>query len=192
MKEKSNVNTANQNTLAGFIDAEVTKFMQKHRVTDNAALGELDARIALETYLREKKDAILLDKRQCIDQEDAQSNTSKVKEKYEALNTLIDEVRSVRDSKAESVYSRVSKQSDNLSLAEVLSKRSGTQSNRHKRNPLSIRTTGTASSVCSDFSDVDEYDVIMKYELLNHHETENARREARLAAKVKLQEELVK
>jgi hypothetical protein len=32
----------------------------------------------------------------------------------------------------------------------------------------------------------------MKYELLNHHETENAKKEARLAAKVKLQEELVK
>ena len=63
IKEKSNVNTANQNTLAGFIDAEVNKFMQKHRVTDNVALQELDARIALETYLREKKDAILLDKR---------------------------------------------------------------------------------------------------------------------------------
>jgi hypothetical protein len=112
MKEKSNGNATNQNSLAAWIDGEVQKFMQKHRVTDDVALRELDARIALETYLREKKDAILLDKREGIDKEDVESNTSKVKEKYEALNTLIDEVRSVRDSKAGSVYSRQSKQSD--------------------------------------------------------------------------------
>ena len=76
--------------------------MQKHRVTDDAALKELDARIALETYLREKKDAILLDKREGIAQEDAQSNTSKVKEKHETLNAMLDDVRSARDSKAAS------------------------------------------------------------------------------------------
>jgi hypothetical protein len=46
--------------------------------------------------------------------------------------------------------------------------------------------------VCTDFSDADEYDAIMKFELLNHHETEKARQESRLAAKQKLQEELVK
>lgn len=192
MKEKSNGNATNQNSLAAWIDGEVQKFMQKHRVTDDVALRELDARIALETYLREKKDAILLDKREGIDKEDVESNTSKVKEKYEALNTLIDEVRSVRDSKAGSVYSRQSKQSDvSNSLVDILSKKSG-RSNRLPRNPLSLKTTGTASSVCTDFSDADEYDAIMKFELLNHHETEKARQESRLAAKQKLQEELVK
>jgi hypothetical protein len=72
-----------------------------------------------------------------------------------------------------------------------LSKKSG-KSNRLPRNPLSIRTIGTASSVCTDFSDVDEYDAIMKFELLNHHETEKTKADARLAAKQKLQEELHK
>jgi hypothetical protein len=33
---------------------------------------------------------------------------------------------------------------------------------------------------------MDEYDAIMKFELLNHHETENNRKENRLAAKRKL------
>ena len=65
------------------------------------------------------------------------------------------------------------------------------KSNRPLRNnPLSVG--GTNSSVCTDFTDMDEYDAIMKFELLNHHETENNRKETRLAAKRKLQEELVK
>jgi len=82
---KATVNE-NPNGIAAFIDAEVRRFMTKYRVTDDVALKELDARIALEAYLREKKDAILLDGREGIDRADAASHTSQVKEKYDAVN----------------------------------------------------------------------------------------------------------
>lgn len=99
------MHNGNHASLAAFIDGEVRRFMSKYRVTDDQALKELDARIALEAYLREKKDAILLDQRHGIDKADTQSHTSKVKEKYEAVNQLIEDVRSQRKSETGSAYS---------------------------------------------------------------------------------------
>lgn len=50
-----------------FIEHEVRRFTATKRVND-VTLKELDQRIQMEAYLREKKDAILEDRKNNIDQ----------------------------------------------------------------------------------------------------------------------------
>lgn len=47
--------------IVNYIKHEVSKFLKTMRVTDQT-LAQLDAKIQLELYLREKKEAILLEK----------------------------------------------------------------------------------------------------------------------------------
>jgi hypothetical protein len=58
--------------LSLFIEQEVRRFTATKRVND-VTLKELDQRIQMEAYLREKKDAILEDRKNNIDQNDATS-----------------------------------------------------------------------------------------------------------------------
>ena len=58
---------------------------------------------------------------------------------------------------------------------------------------MSVRSGGAASSVPSDLnSEVDEYDAIMKYELLLAHQAENDKQQKALDAKATLKVELLK
>jgi hypothetical protein len=58
--------------LSLFIEQEVRRFTATKRVND-VTLKELDQRIQMEAYLREKKDAILEDRKNNIDQNEATS-----------------------------------------------------------------------------------------------------------------------
>jgi hypothetical protein len=58
--------------LSLFIEQEVRRFTATKRVND-VTLKELDQRIQMEAYLREKKDAILEDRKNNVDQNDATS-----------------------------------------------------------------------------------------------------------------------
>lgn len=62
----------NTNQLSLFIEQEVRRFTATKRVND-VTLKELDQRIQMEAYLREKKDAILEDRKNNVDQNDATS-----------------------------------------------------------------------------------------------------------------------
>ena len=60
-----------------FIRLEVSKLLKAKRVTDQT-LVELDSRVAIEVYLRQKKDAILEDKKTKDRDPDAESKLSVV------------------------------------------------------------------------------------------------------------------
>jgi len=64
------ISTKNINSLSTFIETEVKRFLTTNRITD-ANLKELDTRIHLEAFLREKKDAIALDRKEGNDLMDA-------------------------------------------------------------------------------------------------------------------------
>ena len=53
--------TLDHQAIVNYIKHEVSKFLKAKRVNDQT-LSQLDAKIQLELYLREKKEAILLEK----------------------------------------------------------------------------------------------------------------------------------
>ena len=87
------VNEHNLNTpakrLYNFIVAEVRKFVQTKRVSEQGIM-ELDQKVHYEAYIREKKDAILEDRKATIFDDDQRSHVSVVKDKYAGLGEAMD------------------------------------------------------------------------------------------------------
>ena len=78
---------AGVNFLSFIVDV-VTRFCTTKRVNE-ASIRELDAKVAMEAYLREKKEAILKDRKEEMNQtgfgtieDDQKSNLQQVQEKY--------------------------------------------------------------------------------------------------------------
>ena len=63
--------------LSTFIEAEVKRFLASNRLNE-LALRDLDGRIHMEAFLREKRDAIDQDRREGTELTDVQSHTSVV------------------------------------------------------------------------------------------------------------------
>ena len=63
---------------------EVNKFVTTKRIT-NANIVELDKKIATEIYLKEKKDAIIEDRKEPQKDVETESNLDKVRAKYQDL-----------------------------------------------------------------------------------------------------------
>lgn len=64
------------------IITEVDKFLKTKRLSNNN-VAELDKRIGIELYLKDKKDAIIEDRKE--KEPDAESNLNKVRARYQDL-----------------------------------------------------------------------------------------------------------
>lgn len=82
-------------SILSWLQLEVTKYLQSNRVSEQG-LRELESKLQMEIYLREKKEAILEDRSATLDNEDAKSNLEKVQAKLPALAQTIDDTRSQR------------------------------------------------------------------------------------------------
>lgn len=158
--------------LYAFICIEVQKFLQAKRVTE-MNIRELDQKIHMETFLREKKEAILED-RKCaspaVFEEDQKSKVEQVKEKYAHLAQEA-EARS-RVSKARSIGGRSAKPGDQASVTSAM--RLKDRLNRDFGAPTSAGpkavpciVTDDTITVVSGFEDeVDEWAALNKYNML--------------------------
>lgn len=77
--------------MLSLIITEVQKFCKERRITKQNII-ELDKKIQYEIYLKEKKEAIVEDRKE-DNKEDAVSNLSKVRAKYADVNKLIQETQ---------------------------------------------------------------------------------------------------
>jgi len=84
-----------KNSLSHFIEVSVRRFLQNNRIGsyNEVNLKELDNRIHFEAFLREKKAAIRADRQAGLPLEDITSQTSRIQEKYAALNAALEETR---------------------------------------------------------------------------------------------------
>lgn len=78
-----------------YINLEVTKLLKSKRITEQS-LAELDTRVAIEVYLREKKVAILQDRENGI--EDDLETESKLQKVQQTLPTIVQQVDEFRNS----------------------------------------------------------------------------------------------
>ena len=109
------LNSTPAKRLLNFIVMEVQKFMQNKRLNEEN-IKELDQRIHYETFIREKKDAILEDRKNNVQEEDQQSHVSAVKTKYQALGQLVEQ-RSIANGMAKSIASMKSQAKNEGSMA---------------------------------------------------------------------------
>ena len=123
----------------------------------------------MEAYIREKRDAIEQDRREGNELTDAQSHTTAVQQKYATLGEELQESRNSRCS-----YSRAS-----TKVVDFSSIRTGSaiavedfvsQVSRSEAKSIRSRTAMDTHSLA--FSEVDEYETIQKFNLMQHHEEE--------------------
>ena len=115
------VEIGNVTSIQTFIEQEVQKALNAKRIT-HELLRELDGRIATEVYLREKKDAILVDRKVTEQDDDTVSQLAKVQqEKLPVLENTLSEARSIRQSNLNKsqidIQSIMSKTLDSASVA---------------------------------------------------------------------------
>lgn len=84
------------------IVAEVDKFLKTKRLS-NSNIQELDKRIAVEIYLREKKEAIIEDRKEPQKEVDTDSNLEKVRARYQGLVQQVEENNQLRKSETQSI-----------------------------------------------------------------------------------------
>ena len=92
-----------------WLSVEVAKYLKNGRITE-VSLKEFDAKVAVEVYTREKRDAIITDR---LDQDDTMSNLARVQQGLPSIELKLDEVKSNRSavsvSGSQATFSRIDK-----------------------------------------------------------------------------------
>ena len=137
--------------------------MQNKRLNEEN-IKELDQRIHYETFIREKKDAILEDRKNNVQEEDQQSHVSAVKTKYQALGQLVEQ-RSIANGMAKSIASMKSQAKKEGSMA-------GSQvqlNNRMDRDFPVAEEQDQMSTVSGLESEIDEWAALNKFAVLKEY-----------------------
>ena len=149
--------------LYNYIVAEVQKALASKRVTEDL-IKELDQKIHYEAYVKEKKEAILEDRKSVGALDDAKSHVSAVRERYAGLDNEVD-ARSRASLAANSIIARSQATNCDKSItasALLLKERL----KRDFPNPpeFSQPKEGDKLSIVSGFeSEIDEWAALNKY-----------------------------